>query len=472
MEREFFKNLILKIAGLAFVATAMFAAGAPAAYAAGAPAAPAAQSDAVKAFSEFSNGGGGALNVVNCADYLNGASIKMNLAASAKGAIVPGAAVDFGGTVVNGGKHPIVDGALYAKIYKKTAAGARPGAGDQLVDEFYAVKNLAIPAGASTPVSFSWKLPNWAQSGDYYLASYFIVADKFALSGVPYADGLPGGESDFKVYGAQSKAVVIDRSSVKVDGAKYDFGSFSPIVDASKPITVSFNIVNNSGAAENVPVTYVLHGRDNLSDSAPAGVTSELVSIPAGASKSLTYTIKDNSVAVYELTAAAQYNDAKSMIDVRVARGGEEDLTLDYLALGAYPLAAGKDNLAAACASNGGGGTVSDGKLVISVLDGAGNTIASGSYSGLLSGIPAGFAKIFRPVSLLTAFSVKAELYQGGKLADSATLVYDCKALAPDSCGAGSGSGALTVVVIVVIVATLIIILAILDYDKKRKGER
>lgn len=395
----------------------------------------------------------GYIKLSNCFNYYKTGSVEINIGAEKGQFIIPGAEIKFQGFVLNTNSYPIVDGAVYAKIYKAAAKNSNP-AGDNLVAEFYAVKGLNIAAGKQAPVSFSFKLPNFAMTGDYYIVSDFTAGD-FYLSGIPYSGEIYGSKSDFTVSGIQNDGVVFDENSVKVNGQPYDFPANSPSAGKTKPITVSFKLANLTDRETKSLVTYTLYADDNIKQENILSSTSELVDIAAQSSKTLSYTINDVSRAAYYLVAMAGYKDAESLIDVRAVRQGVDELKINYAGISNYPLKPADWNALNVCASNISGGQT-NGNLVLTVLGEDGKPVWSDNYQGPFNGAITGFSGVFKSGNT-TNFSIKADLYQNGKLSDTSTLTYNCKAIDPKLCG-----GFVSSVAVLAVLAILLIVLALL----------
>jgi hypothetical protein len=370
--------------------------------------------------------------LANCFAYYKFGSVQAHLDAGVT-KTVSGSPVTFSGTLQNTNPYPIVDGTLYVKIFRYPAAFDAQN-GPDVVDQFVALDNITIPADGSVPASFSWTVPEYAQSGDYAAAMFFTTEHKFNLLGLSFTDDVTGNTAPFKVAGEQQSLVAFVKDAVTVGGAAYHFAEPPPHAGQAGDIAVEAEIANTSGAAQTPPVHWQLYSWDAQQPSNLIAESTTTVSVPAGGTASVSYTIHDTSVPVYLLVGTVTWHDTKSIIGVRVIRDGIDKLRINFPSITAFPLQAGKENTIFSCFSNSSDGTVQNGRLDLRLLDPQGNVIASSSYAGPVGGNMMAIAKTFMPTKSYDAFSIEAKLYQDGHLVDETTVRYDCKAIDPASC--------------------------------------
>jgi hypothetical protein len=136
---------------------------------------------------------------VNCFDYYRFGSVQVHLTAPVSSA-VSGSSITFSGEITNDNPYPIVDGSLYVRVFKSRGSTI-DGNGPDVVAQFLVKSGIAIPANGSAPVSFSWKVPSYAESGDYSLATFFTTSRKFNLLGLSFTDDVVGNTVPFSVSG-------------------------------------------------------------------------------------------------------------------------------------------------------------------------------------------------------------------------------------------------------------------------------
>jgi hypothetical protein len=142
-------------------------------------------------------------NAAVCPDYYTFDSVQANLSTPIT-SVVSGTAITFSGTLQNKNPYPIVSGGLYVKIFKSRSASDANG--PDVVDQFQVKDGIVIPGNGSVPISFSWQVPSYAESGDYSLATCFTNADKFNLLGLSFTDDVVGNTVPFTVSGDKKVA--------------------------------------------------------------------------------------------------------------------------------------------------------------------------------------------------------------------------------------------------------------------------
>jgi len=396
-----------------------------------------------------------ALSVAPCFDYYHFGSVQVDVAALSRTASA-GTPIAFSGSIKNDNSYPIVDGAVYVKVVKGTS---------DVVDQFFAIRDISIPANRQMPVQFSWKVPAYAQSGDYHIATFFVAADKFNLSGLTFTDDIVGTTAGFTVVGDQKSGISFDRSAASLNAQPYAFSSFSPQFSATEPIVASAQLKNTGAAAKTVVVTYTLYSWDALSPDQIIDSRKESVSIPANGSKAVSYTVADTSHGVYYLVIKADNGDSSSIVDIRFARQGIDHPRINFVSPAQYPLMPGTANPIFVCVHNAGtASSIADQRVDLSVTDGSGATISKASYSGPISGAVMGLVDSITPQSVIGDFTVTAQVFDHGTFVEQASMKYVCSDLSPGSCTSTGAAGisspfALGFVFLVAILAILVLII-------------
>lgn len=380
--------------------------------------------------------------VTNCFDYYKFGSVEVNLQAGNADSL-SGTSVTFSGNIKNTNSYPIVDGAVYVKIFRKSTgpnAAKLQSQGLDLVDQSFVMKDINLDAKKSAPISFTWKIPSLALSGDYQVATYFVSQNKFNLLGLSFTDDIVGNTAPFKVTGQQNAGLFFDKNAVRVANDKYNFAAFTPKVDKSKPVKIDFNLVNTFKTKVEGKVHYTVYSWDALKNENVVTVSEAPVVVEAGKTLPLSYTVDDSKHPVYYVVIEADYKDSKSIIDVRFTRDGIDVPRLNFVGLNSYPLTANSKFFA--CMYNSGTDTkVDNSKMVLTLKDKDGKNLDTYTYTGDITGTVMGVVKtidssVFKGVKSgqLADAIVTADLYQNGALVDSARMVYDCSHLNPSLC--------------------------------------
>lgn len=400
------------------------------------------------------------VNTVSCFDYYTFGSVQAQLTPSVANT-VSGTAVTFSGVVVNDNPYPVVDGALYVKIFK-SRGGENDGNGPDVVDQFFAKGDIVIPAKGSAPISFQWRVPSYALSGEYALATYFVSSRKFNLLGLSFTDDVVGNTIPFTVSGEMTTGVKFDKAGVTINGEDYYFAAFPPRVSATSSGVVSATLRNTTNTTQAVTVQWTVYQWDGLLRENVVQEESRTVTVPANSSAQATITVTDTKYPVYYVVGTAKWKDTQSIVGARFVREGVDRTRINFPGVMSFPLKAGETNTLFSCLHNSGeSAAVSGGSLDLTILDRDGNPIHQYTYTGDVTGAMMGVASAFTPSRNYDYFTVSARLFQGDQFVDEANLVYDCQAIDPSLClpAAAAGSGMLGSVQSLAVIALGIIVL-------------
>lgn len=372
--------------------------------------------------------------LVACSQYSKQNEVKLDVSSEIT-STVSGATVAFVGTVENTKAYAVPDGAVYAKVFRKQSREADIRAnGHILVDEFLAAENLNLKAGESRALEFTWKVPAYAVSGDYEIALYFLGSGQYHLSGYAFTDTIVAAKSEFSVKGEQSGLVQFNRNAVTVGGEDYLFAAMPPRVSSDQSVVVEATLTNTTGRAQSVPVTWTLYRWDAFGVTNKIESLNDTVALTARGSETVTYTLEDTRYPVYFLRAEAQYEDARSIMDIRIVRQNKDGLVIDFPGVTGYPLKAGQESTLFACFHNvGQSDSVENAKLTLALYDSRGREITQHTYQGQAVRNLGAVATAFTPKRDYDAFTLKAVLAQGDTVVEEASVTYDCQAFG-DTC--------------------------------------
>ncbi|MBL8158411.1 hypothetical protein JNK62_02680 [bacterium] len=397
---------------------------------------------------------------VSCFDHYTFGSVQAQLTPSVANT-VSGTAVTFSGSVINDNPYPIVDGALYVKVFKSRGS-ENDGNGPDVVDQFFAKGDIVIPAKGSAPISFQWRVPSYALSGEYELATYFVSSRKFNLLGLSFTDDVVGNTIPFTVSGEMTTGVKFDKAGVTINGEDYYFAAFPPRVSATSSGVVSATLRNTTNTTQAVTVQWTVYQWDGLLRENVVQEESRTVTVPANSSAQATITVTDTKYPVYYVVGTAKWKDTQSVIGARFIREGVDRTRINFPGVSSFPLKAGEMNTLFSCLHNSGeAAVVSGGSLDLTILDRDGNPIHQYTYKGDVTGDMMGVASAFTPTKNYDYFTISARLFQGDQFVDEANLVYDCQAIDPSLClpAAAAGSGMLGSMQSLAVIALGIIVL-------------
>lgn len=371
---------------------------------------------------------------VNCFDYYEFGSVQVDVEGVVS-STVSGVPITFVGKIQNNNAYPIVEGAVYAKIFKRQESEDDSQAnGNLLVDQFFVKENISIDANSSQDINFDWQVPNYAQSGDYQIAMFFTSAKKFNLLGLSFTDDVVGNAADFSVSGEIEVNVEFDKNTIDINGTNYHFAAFPPRFK-DEDIQIKAELINFTNESQIIPVTYKLYSWDGQTEENLIETRNETVQIDSQEIKQLAYTIIDKSSPVYYLVVEAQFQDSKSILDIRTVRETANKVRINFPAITNYPLKQGEKNTLFVCAHNSGiADVINNNKMIVSILDENQKEIHQYVYEGQISGAMMGLKDEFVPKENYSNFSIKSELYTEGQLVDSALMKYDCQEINPEAC--------------------------------------
>ncbi|MFZ2719502.1 MAG: hypothetical protein WAZ27_01380 [Minisyncoccia bacterium] len=372
-------------------------------------------------------------NTVSCFDYYTFGSVRTDLSAPTVSA-VSGTDISFSGTISNDNSYPIVDGALYVKILR-SRGGTNDGNGPDVVDQFAVKGDIVLPAKGTLPISFQWKIPSYAVTGEYEIATFFTTSRKFNLLGLSFTDDVVGERVPFQIIGDQEKVVGFDKSGVTIDGKPYLFASFPPRVSKTDPIDVSALVRNTLAQTQEVTILWTVYQWDAQLRENVVHEESVRATIPANSSQKVSLTVQDASYPVYFVTGSLRWKDTKSIIGARFVREGVDRTRINFPGVTAFPLVKGEENTLFSCLHNSGASPlVSGGSLDLTITDREGNLIHEYRYDGDVTGDMMGVASKFVPEKSYDYFRLTARLYQDGAFLDEANLEYDCEQINPGLC--------------------------------------
>lgn len=378
---------------------------------------------------EGSDGGGG------CFSLYRFGSVNMPFQGESE-SVAAGTDMTFRGTVVNRNDYPIVDGMVYAKVFRKTDPTNL--AKKELVDRFVAVKDLHMAGKGESPMSFSWKVPSTMPAGDYVISLFFATSKKFNLTGLSFTQDVTGNSFDFSVTSDFKSGVGFPNDSVTVNGNPYYFNAFIPKVGKTDSIDVKAVLDNGTSESQKVDITWKLYRWDALDESNLIGESKQEIVLGSLKKESVSYRIDNMDHSVYLLVGEAIWKDSKSVLEVRVGREDVDALRINFPSITSFPLRRGEKTTLFSCLHNAGTNhVVKDGKLVLSIKDMRGQVVHESVYNGDVSGSMMVHKEEFVPKGNYDVFTLSAELYQKGKKVDSASVRYDCALMGSDVCAGG-----------------------------------
>jgi hypothetical protein len=380
---------------------------------------------------------------------------------------VSGTNLNVFGEIKNDNSYPIVDGKLFAKVMRSNPDLEKNHGQDEL-DSFVIQEGISIPANSSIPVDFDWNIPAVALSGDYQIATYFLVDDKFNMSGLTFTNDIVGGTVKFKVFGEQTKAVFFDRKAITLNDNPYYTVTFNPSILPTEEGRISLTLTNDTNQTQRVPVTLELNKWDAQDSKNLLDKKETTYLIDANSSIIIPYTVTDTKHSVYYLVAKANYRDAKSEVAVRFSRQGVEEPRINFSTFQTYPFVKGEEDALITCVHNTNNNDAQYGKVVTSVLDHQGNVIHTSMYEGVISSAIQGMISKFTPKANYKDLTIETKIYdKEGAIVDESSVEYLCSDLS-DDCKEPNPFLNFTTLIIALAVIVIILIFTFRNHLKKK----
>lgn len=372
----------------------------------------------------------------SCYDYYHFQSVQVNMLPDHE-RYASGDTVTFTGEITNQNTYPIVGGTVFARISKKnfderTAVDADGKIdkdkliamqgdmkkGNDIIDELIPVESLTLAPGEVNKTHFTWVVPKGVVAGDYRIDYYYVVGEKFELSGLPFTKpDIGSGRADFRIDSFIKDGVFFDRAKTAV-------------TKGDTQTIVTQDIKNTSAEPKQATITYELFLENSLNEAGKLNTKTESIVIPAKSSKTLVYTIPErNNHEAYYLHITSLVGAQKSVVNTYVASKGAH---LGFTSLTAFPLTQEQEVTLFGCYTTM---PSIDGSISVSVSDKSGNEVGKASYSGSIGGPMLAVVQKILPKSDYNFLTLKAEVKDAqGNVVDSYENTYDCATITSEAC--------------------------------------
>ena len=371
---------------------------------------------------------------LNCFDYYSFGSVSADLQPTV-GESVPGATMTFAGEVISKNPYPLLNGTLYVKIFKRNETTFAEGDGNPVVDQFVIKDSIMLAANGKLPVSYEWKIPANAEGGDYYAAYFFTTSNRYNLMGLSFTDDVVGNQAPFKIKNELDTNVAkLSKIATTLNGQDHHFAAFPLHFAAGDTIKVETTIVNSSDQSKTLPLQFNQYAWDAMNKDNLRHTKTELVTIAAGETKTVSYEVQPQRESVVYVVAVTQDLEVKSILNIRYVRDGIEETRINFPGVSAFPL--GKDTEATlfACAHSTNLPVVPGNTLTLTLTDRDGKVIHEYRYEGDISGAMSGFGEKFTPASNINYALLTATLERNGVIVEQVKTEFDCQVIDPNSC--------------------------------------
>ena len=371
----------------------------------------------------------------SCFDYYSSGNVQVNLEMTADVA-TPEGTVTFAGEVTNNNTYPILNGTVLVKIFRQSGETNTTSDNDALIDQFSVVDKLKIPVNGSVPVEYSWTVPQNTAAGEYYASYYVLDEHRYNLAGLNFTDGVVGGKSLFTVSSDQTvtSPVTLVKSATTFNGEPYSFVGRSPHLEVGVPVVITTEITNPSDESKTVPLQWNQYAWDQTREENLRFTKTEVITLSAKETKTISYEVQPQSEAVVYVTVMTQDNQAKSLLNIRHARTGVEEVRLTFSGLSEFPLNKDSEHSFIACVQSTNETVVSNNVVKITLKDKGGTVLREYTYEGDFTGAPTAVTDVFSLPTNLNYAVLTTTLENKGVVIDEVTQVYDCEAIDANSC--------------------------------------
>lgn len=242
---------------------------------------------------------------------------------------LPGETIAIAGTVKNPNGYPLVGGKVYAHILREDALMEADNWHPYVAQEFVPGA-YDLSANQALDFQYSYRIPEGSPAGTYRVELYYLVGNRYVMSGIPYVANFTGASAPFTVVRPTSSTATpvqglnFDRNMVKVNGELLQARQIPPVLEPGKSITVEvpvqkLGIGNISGTVQMDLYTWsVTDGmKPIVSKTVPVTVSTKAAPV--------TFTWDVALPGTYELVLSATTSDAEavpSVLNVRFPVAG------------------------------------------------------------------------------------------------------------------------------------------------------
>lgn len=379
---------------------------------------------------------------IGCFDYYHFGSVDVDLRTNLA-ETVPGASLTFAGVLKNNNDYPLVDGKLYAKVFKREESTFTQDDGNPVVDQFVIADGIALSGNGEKEMSFDWQVPNNAEGGEYYVAYFFTTSDRYNLAGLSFTDDVVGNQTSFSVVSQDVPgAAKLQKSATTLNGQDHKFAHFPLHFPAEETVTVRTVIENPTGEERAVRLQWDQYAWDSQNDANLRNTQRELIALGPNEQKEVAYTVVPQKEAVVYVIAQVADGESKSFLNIRYVRDDVPETRINFPSITQFPLKAGETNMLFACAhaTNDFEPKVDGNTLLLTLRDRAGGVIHQYEYDGLITSAMGGFGETFTPERNYDYAVLEAQLFRDGIEMEKVSVTYDCNEIDPSLCESAAGS--------------------------------
>ena len=369
---------------------------------------------------------------LQCFDYYDFGSVEADLQSNIA-QTVPGAVLAFSGPLTNNNAYPLVDGKLYAKIFKKDETTFAEGDGNLVVDQFVVEDNVSIPANGYIQLSYEWTVPMNAEGGEYYVAYFFATNDRYNLMGLSFTDDVVGNIAPFTVV-SDNTVAKISKADTNINGRNHHFAAVPLSFSATETVAISTTITNPNNETITIPLQWNQYAWDAMNPNNRRNTKTEVITLQPNETKEINYITKEQREPVVYVVALTEDRGVKSILNIRFIRDDVDETRINFPGITQFPLAQDVETTVFACAHSTNLPAVEDNTLTLTLTDKAGSLIHEYTYEGFITGSMGGFGNTFRPQKNYNHVFLNAKLERQGVVIEEVQIEYDCTNIPDTEC--------------------------------------
>jgi hypothetical protein len=416
---------------------------------------------------------------LNCFDFYEFGSVAIEIEPQIP-TVAAGTQIGFAGELTNNNDYPIVNGSLFARVFRVDDALTQQADGNIVVDEFLVLDDINFAADEEVLVEHNWTVPKSSVGGDYYIGYYFIANERHSVSGLQFTEDVVGGVANFSVVTETgvSDSVVFDKGSLTLNGEDYAFTNLPPVFEIGGTVRIEAKITNLTDEKRTMPLQWNQYSWDSFDKENIRHTETKLVSLEPNETKTVSYEVRPQREAVVYVTGILQNQDVKNYINVRFVQDGAEDARLHFPMLTDFPIAAGEEVTMLTCAHTLNNSGIEDLQINLELLDEQQNQIESYTYEGDLNALVSGFGSTFTVDRNINAATLRSTLLKDESVIEEVVVDFDCENITGSECfnesfmqPAGDGGYSLSQMIMMTVgVVVLLLIIVVVAVMFRKKG--
>lgn len=243
---------------------------------------------------------------------------------------LPGETIAVAGTIKNPNNYPLVGGRLYAHILREDAKMA-PENWHPYVSQEYAPGEYSLSANQTSDFSYSYRIPTGSPAGTYRVELYYLVGNRYVMSGIPYVANFTAASAPFTVLrpvvtgGSDASGFTFDRNTVKVNGRGLQLREIPFVLEPGKPAVVTAVLQSIGKQTISGTVQMDLYNWSVTDNTKPILSQTIPITMVSGKNAPITFTWDTATSGTYEVVLRASTvnpEDVPSVLDVRFPVAG------------------------------------------------------------------------------------------------------------------------------------------------------